>query len=934
MDDAVKLPLATVRESVIMVTLSRIALRLIQRSIRLNANRNRAVTRRVASVAGAAMAIVLAVGGLAAPAAAANVDHLHVDLSQTTGAFRGGSTGTLYGLGDDGVPSQAVLDGAHITNTSQKPPQGAQHPNGDALNVEKSFFAGGGQDLYVYVQDMYPDWPYSGGRRPGDANNDGVWDYLPILRNAVEQIATKSEDPQKYVFIPFNEPDGGNWYPNWSTQKDQFLADWTAAYDTIQQVYAAHGLGHARVGGPGDSTWHADRTTDFLTYAKAHDELPDVFIWHELGTNNLATFRGHYASYNQILQNLDLPLIPVDITEFGMLRDMGVPGQLIQWISLFEDSKVDAQTAYWNYAGNLSDNSSRGNGANGGWWMFKWYGDLAGSTTAAVTPPQLNVPDSLQGLAAVDPTLKKATVLFGGGTNDVSVDVSGIAPSVFGTHVHVQVRADRINGAEGASLQPPVVLSTDAHVTNGTLQVTVPNDSRYSAYQVEITPALTSAQPVATDLVNTTEAENASLTDATIYQQDPSREWSFMASNGKDVGSFNKDDSAATWTVNAPETGDYRLTILAGANQSPGKHALFLDGAFSQLVNYSADLGWTYRGTTDATIRLTAGSHTLSLRASKDGKSVLPGADITLDRFDLFDVASGEQATYPATDARLAGGATLSWSKPAARGYASVSGQGSATFFATTADTGYYDVTASVATTGAGAAVALTVNGKEVALPATTGPGTWDSTVRLYLPQGVNEIAVHATSGTALVGDISTLRGAAQKAADSDTSLVFHSQAENLPRSGAAVVQTDPADSNGTPDSSGVVHDVGYIGNGANNTLSIPRPAGFDAGDYQLVVSAANADKSAAINYNPQVISRFLDITETGGATTRAAFRHDYSWNSYWDKTVPLKLTTDTGTLVLGNASAYAPNINTVTLAKFVGAAPVTVQSQVGLGQN
>ncbi|MEV6611694.1 CBM35 domain-containing protein [Kutzneria sp. NPDC051319] len=857
--------------------------------------------------------------------AAPSTDALNVDLSRTTGTFRGGASGTLYGLGDDGVPSQAVLDGAHVTNTSQKPPAGLQHPSGDALNVEKSFFAGSGKDLHVYVQDAYPDWPYNGGRRPGDADNDGVWDYLPVLKAAVEKVATQSAHPRDYIFIPFNEPDGGNWYPNWSAQKDQFLADWSAAYDTIQAVYAEHGLGHAKIGGPGDSVWHADRSTDLLTYAKAHKQLPDVFIWHELGTSNLATFRGHVTQYRQLLATLGIPDIPVNITEYGMLRDMGVPGQLVQWLSMFEDEKVDAQTAFWNYAGNLSDNSSRNNGANGGWWMFKWYGDLTGARTVKVTPPQLNVPDTLQAIGAVDTAQKKATVLLGGGSTNVAVNISGIDRKVFGSTVHVQVRADRLNGAEGASLQPPVVVSATAAVVAGKVTVTIPNQDRYSGYQVELTPATTALQPVATDLVNTTEAENATLTDATVYPQDPSREWSFMASGSRDVGSFNKADSAASWPVTVPRTGAYRLSVLAGANQNPGQHALFVDGAYNQLIKYSADLGWTYRGTTDVMVNLTAGAHTLSVRASRDGSTVLPGADITLDRFDLYDVSKGEQATYPAIDARLAGGATLACDRDATAGDVSLSGSGSATFFAVTAETGYYDITAQLRTAGA-TAVSLSVNGRAVKLPGITRPGPWNAAVRVFLPQGVNEIKVTAPGGATLAG-ITTLRAAAQKAADADPANVFRSDAEALPLSGAARVQTDAAGSNGFADASGTVHDVGYIGNGAGNTVGIPRPSGFGAGDYQLVLGASNADKAGAINYNPQVISRFLDITETGGPVVRAAFRNDYAWNSYWDKTIPLHLTTANGTLVLGNSTAYGPNLDTATLAKFVAGVPTITRS-------
>jgi hypothetical protein len=117
------------------------------------------------------------------------------------------------------------------------------------------------------------------------------------------------------------------------------------------------------------------------------------------------------------------------------------------------------------------------------------------------------------------------------------------------------------------------------------------------------------------------------------------------------------------------------------------------------------------------------------------------------------------------------------------------------------------------------------------------------------------------------------------------------------------------------------------VGNGAGNTLSVPRPAGFEAGDYQLVLGAANADKSAAINYNPQVISRFVDVTEDGGSTVRGAIRHNYAWNRYWDKTIPLRLTIRDGTLVLGNATAFAPNIDTVVLAKLVAGSPKTTRN-------
>ncbi|TIC79108.1 CBM35 domain-containing protein [Nocardioides sp. GY 10127] len=881
---------------------------------------------------GACLGLALATTGLATTGltstslvspAAADDAAVQVDLGTVTGDFRGGASGGLYALGDDGVPSQALVDGARLTNVSQKAPGGQQHPNGDALDVEDSFFAGAGEDMYVYIQDDYPDWPYNGGVRPGDADGDGEWDYLAVVRKVAEKVATQSADPSAYVFIPFNEPDG-QWYQDWSSMKDQFMADWTAVDEVIQEVYAEHGLGHARLGGPGDSVWHEDRTRDFLTYAAAHDELPDVFIFHVLQDWSLDQFRDHMATYRSILADLGAPEIPVNVTEYGLPDDMGVPGFLLQWMSVFEDEKVDAQTAYWNYAGNLDDNSSRVNGANGGWWLMKWYGDLAGGQTVQVTPPVLNRLRSLQAIATVDEDDEKATVLVGGSTTDIPLELTGTDAAGLGSTVHVQVRAVTLNGKEGDSPAPAVVMSKDVAVSGGALSLTIPNDDETTAYQVILTPTLADPAPVSTSLVDSTEAEDATIAGATVYSHDSHDAWTLPASGGKDVGSFNNAASSATWDVDVPSTGRYRLSVLAGANQAPGEHALFVDGAYAATVHYAADLGWTYRGTTDVALDLTAGEHTLSLRASRNGSSVLPGADITLDRFDLYDETGGERTTYPSTDARLTDGATLSYASASTAGFAALSGGGTATFFTSNADTGYHDLLVHYRTSRA-TDLHVTVNGRTVADLTPKGAGSWTTRVRVYLGEGVQEVAVSSDRGV-LLDDVETVRGADQRASDSDASLRWSGQAEDLDLAGTAGVRTLAASSgsNGSADASGVVSYVGDLGNGSGNTATLERPAGLGKGAYVLTMGYANAERSSGINYNPQVVSRFLDVAEDGGGTTRVPFRHNYSWSSFWDVSVPLDLTTATGALVLGNASAYGPDLDTVALSRLVAGAPVT----------
>jgi hypothetical protein len=869
---------------------------------------------------------------------AAEPDVLSVDFSQPTGAFRGGASGTLYGLGDRGAPTPALTNGAHVTNTSQKAPFGTQHPSGDALKIEDDFFAKHGQDLYVYVQDYYPDWPYNGGQRPGDnrtydqatgtwtAGANGTWDYLEVVEIVTQAVADGSDRPQDYVFIPFNEPDGGNWYGNWSTMKDLFLADWQQTYVKIQEVWQRNGLGHARIGGPGDTGWQPVRTAEWLDFAQDTSTLPDVMIWHELGINNLASYRSHLAAYRAQEQARAIDPIPVNITEYGMLRDMAVPGQLIQWFAMFEDTKVDAQTAYWNYAGNLSDNTAGPNGANGGWWMFKWYGDLEGSETVEVTPPQLDTVDTLQGIGAIDTANRRATVLFGGTGNDVTLDLDGLDPAAFGSAVDVTVREATLTGAEGLSDNPPVIAAWDGlAVGSGHLELPVATYDRYAAYQVIVTPD--QERDVEADLAEqawsvSAEAESLALTSAQVYTQDPTSGggWKFLASHGQDVGSFNQVGSKADWTVDVPHDGTYRLQVIGATPGTPGRHALFVDGTFDTVVQYHADLAlnatsrWQYRGSVEVLVDLTAGTHTLSLRASQDGSTALPNHDITLDKVNLTDATVGVSTDYPASTFRLYGGATLDWAD--ARGGALLSGDQRADAYLTSMDSGYHDIAVSYRTTAA-SSVQLRMNGRDLAVLEAPGAGRWVSTVRAHLVEGINELELRSPGGSSVLG-VSTTR---VPEADAAQVLV---EGEQMTRQGAASV-TIHAASSGSNASGGA--SVGSVSNGAANYVEVPRAAGFnDAGRYDLTVFYANAETSGRHDYNPQVVDRRLEVTEVGnGLVGSEYFRYTYAWNSFSQRTIQVTLSSGDGALRLGNSDWFAPDIDRVLIAPATVGTPSTV---------
>ena len=940
------------------------------------------VDRWVSAVVAVSAAIALTLGGSAPPAVAAvDKEHqvLEVDFSQETGAFRGGASGTLYGLGDDGAPTQTLLDGAAVENSSQKPPFGTQHPSGDALRVEQSFFAAGGNELAVYVQDYYPDWAYHDGRRPGDTRTynldidspdfgtytdggNGVWDYAEVTEIVVNEVLKNSEHPDNYTFIPFNEPDGGNWYGA-AGMFDQFLTDWDSEYALIQRIWEQYASGEraakvrptaakARIAGPGhasNDTAPGSRVDRFLGHAKEAGTLPDVFVWHELGSSSLASYRTNYANYRAAEAKYGIDPIPVNITEYGTLRDMSVPGQLIQWFAMFEDTKVQAETAYWNYAGNLSDNSARANSANAGWWLFKWYVDLVGTTTVKVTPPRPDTVDTLQGIAAIDPESRKATVLYGG-ANDTNADpvqdtgtaipvtvaATGLDRATFGPTVDVVVRETAYTGTEGVAAAPRVVkVLRDVRVTDGTLEVTTPSVDRYAAYQLTITPSSPATPDVDTPLL-TTEAEQTTVSGAQVYNHTPlpSGWGEFIFSGNKDVGSFGTGDTL-TWTVDAPAAGAYRLQVVSGNTGFPGTNTVSVNGAEAGTLDYGAELAlrsavkWQYRGSAELQVDLAAGPNAITIHGSS--------LDNTVDKLLLHPVSTGaggaDRAVYPAGDLRLQDGAHLVFTgKQQTRGFADL-GDGSASAYAHAWEAGYYDIDVTYSALKK-ERLALTVNRRPVAELDPTVNGVQTTTIRVALSEGINRLQ--------LAGDgVSVKQIGTTRVAEADAAAI-RLEAEDLPRGGTATT-ADAAGSNasgtgyvtglgtnafntaetgaaGYGDRTRVVvldgNNTPSLREGGNGTLTIPAGT-VPAGPYTAVVRFSNDAFIGQHSYNPQILDLGLQVRDAAGSElARGAFRYTYSDRSFLNRSLPV--TTDGDALTLGNwdpdaSHGVAPNIDSVT---------------------
>ena len=103
-----------------------------------------------------------------------------------------------------------------------------------------------------------------------------------------------------------------------------------------------------------------------------------------------------------------------------------------------------------------------------------------------------------------------------------------------------------------------------------------------------------------------------------------------------------------------------------------------------------------------------------------------------------------------------------------------------------------------------------------------------------------------------------------------------------------------------------------------------PLHAGLEAFLSRVVAGQRVPQQHPAVQLPRLAVQR---VGEQGGGTVRAPFRHDYSWVSFWDGTVPLDLRTDDGALVLGNATDWAPDVDRVSLSPLQTGAE---NSQVG----
>jgi hypothetical protein len=305
---------------------------------------------------------------------------------------------------------------------------------------------------------------------------------------------------------------------------------------------------------------------------------------------------------------------------------------------------VDGCLAYWTTAGGLNDLVTHNNQATGGWWLYKWYGELTGNTVA-VTPPAPG--GSLQAVAALDATRKQARIILGGnnpssGTYDTNVLVKGA--STLGSTVHATVWGIDTSGLN-ASTGPYVVKEGDFAVSSGQLTVPLTGLKGSSAYQIIVTPN--------TDLT----AATAGRYEAEYARVDGTAKVTYGTNSGYSgtyfVEGYGASTNASTkFVVTVPSDGYYNLGLRYAAGPYTGAPAdrsvrLRLNGADLTTLALPGTTDWNTWKTATKKVYLPAGISRVEVNA-------YAGDDTDAVNLDYLDVAA-TSGTVTAYEAEAAG---------------------------------------------------------------------------------------------------------------------------------------------------------------------------------------------------------------------------------------------------------------------------------------
>ncbi len=776
-----------------------------------------------------------------------------VDFSQQFG-LSGRASGFLYGFAEDDIPTMEIAESIGVNSLATKTAGGLQHPIGDVNNVADTFLGAGGEMLMVYTQDMYDTWYYQ-------------LDSLPEYNEKVIKTVTEMESSSyrdSLVYCIYNEMDNGAWLGNFWEEENRykFYEAWKETYGLVKEINPK-----AKIAGPGHCGYNYDFIKEFLAYCKENDCLPEVVVWHELSDQSIYWMESNFNGYYSICDELGIERLPVCISEYGLMRTNGIPGESVKWLSRLEKQDAYGCVAYWRLANNLSDTVADDVTPNGNYWVYNFYGRMKGKelSTKEWDMMHSNIGNWLKGkyplmnkgfiaLASYDEADEKFYVLAGGSEKDSKVVIKNLDSSFMnGDRFNIKISYVDYKGLGGAVNAPVFCEMRNITVRNGRLSFDIPCERESQAFFIEITRGNgeNCENPVRAVRY---EAEDAELqggltgTDAVAYS----------VSEGRCVKGIKK-DTPVIFNVSVPEKGEYRLDMVYGNMNTgdAGRESIAVEITCLDNVNTvicPSSVKEDCMECVSLYLELEKGNNKITVTPQDDDVLVLDFIDVTEK---TEEKVYSDRLTSRNVNEKNA-------------------------YFIIAPYDGFYKLSE---LTDDGK---ITINGIEI---SGNGDGIhWlgRGYNKLVLPDGVT------FSSAELVSE----QGSDFEFTPDDVTVI-----------GEATVEDNGNTTAGKH--------IGWISSDKESGIEFKVNVSKD-GYYAFTVEYANNEEGGYHDYNVDLVERYISIFIDGEKQGNFFFRSTYSWDNYKTKTIVLKLHKGENTVKFINDGSYSFN-NKVTYAPNIG---------------
>lgn len=537
------------------------------------------------------------------------------------------ASGFLHGISSTS-PAQYLIDAVKVTSV-----RGADHhanvpelfdpaTNARVAKTGAKVMVG----LYYYSSD--PANTYF----PGDNGDYATW--RTIVKNVYNEARSKGYNI--YSWITWNEPTN-----QWRTTERPIAHYFQAHLNAYQVVKALNPA--AKIQAPENSSFNFSFITQFLTFCKANNCIPDVLSWHELTAGAVQDIEAHTAQIKAWMSSNGIAPLPIAITEYGGNgygnASTYSSGKMVHYIARLERSAVNGLIfglkSTWDFNGSdshfiatLGDTADKTNATlpSGMWWVYQGYREATGRLVQTASSDNTFVTS----LAATDTQMKRSVILMGNGDTTTAATITlalknlNRSPFLINSG-QVHLRADRVSAAN-VVYAPTIALEGDFSVVNNGITVSLPQLGTENAYKITLTAATTAAAKT----IFEAEAITPTFTSGRTYH--------LFDQAGASAGSAGNLTATAIgdfirYTISVPTAGVYNLRGGLKSESSRAIFQLYINGAaqggpkdeFGPNLFYPSDFG---------NVTLPSGNTTLEFRVV--GKNpASSGFSMVFDNFVL-----------------------------------------------------------------------------------------------------------------------------------------------------------------------------------------------------------------------------------------------------------------------------------------------------------